>query len=72
MSSQRFPCKDHLILGVVLAERIDDPRFESVQTFSPRNHLRNLRLHSIGEIDEDVPRGIRVAYDVGEQRHLRR
>jgi hypothetical protein len=43
-----------------------------VQTFSPRNHLHNLRLRSISEIDEDVRRWIRAAYEVGEQRHLRR
>lgn len=67
-----YPRKDHLILGFVLAERIEHPRFESVQTFSPRNHLHNLRLRSISEIDEDVRRWIRAAYEVGEQRHLRR
>jgi hypothetical protein len=67
-----YPRKDHFILGFVLAERIEHPRFESVQTFSPRNHLHNLRLRSISEIDEDVRRWIRDAYEVGEQRHLRR
>ena len=62
--------KDHLILGIVLAQRIEHPRFDSVQTFSPRNHLHNLRLRSVGEIDDDVRAWIRAAYDVGEQRHL--
>ena len=64
--------KDHLIVGFVLAERIEHPRFESVQTFSPRNHLHNLRLRNISEIDEEVREWIRAAYEVGEQRHLRR
>jgi hypothetical protein len=64
--------KDHLILGIVLAERREHPRFESIQTFSPRNHLHNLRLRSIDEIDDDVRDWIRAAYDVGEQRHLQR
>ena len=62
--------KDHLILGIVLAQRIEHPRFDSVQTFSPRNHLHNLRLRSAAEIDDDVRAWIRAAYDVGEQRHL--
>jgi hypothetical protein len=66
-----YPRKDHLILGFVLASRVEHPRFESVQTFSPRNHLHNLRLRSIDEIDDDVRSWIRAAYEVGEQRHLR-
>ncbi len=66
-----YPRKDHLILGFVLAERIEHPRFEAVQTFSPRNHLHNLRLRSIGEIDDEFREWIRAAYEVGEQRHLR-
>jgi hypothetical protein len=64
--------KDHLILGFVLAERLEHPRFESVQTFSPRNHLHNVRLRNIHEIDADLREWIRAAYEVGEQRHLRR
>jgi len=67
-----YPRKDHLILGFVLAERIESPRFESVQTFSPRNHLHNIRLRGISEIDDEVREWIRAAYEVGEQRHLRR
>jgi len=67
-----YPRKDHLILGFVLAERLEHPRFESVQTFSPRNHLHNFRLRSIGEMDDEFRGWIRAAYDVGEQRHLQR
>ena len=67
-----YPRKDHLILGFVLAERREHPRFESVQTFSPRNHLHNLRLRSIGEIDDEFREWIHAAYEVGEQRHLLR
>src|ERR1043166_6698075 len=66
-----YPRKDHLILGFVLAARVEHPRFESVQTFSPRNHLHSLRLRSIGEIDDELRGWIRAAYDVCEQRHLR-
>lgn len=67
-----YPRKDHLILGFVLAERLEHPRFESVQTFSRRNHLHNFRLRGIGEMDDEFCGWIRAAYDVGEQRHLRR
>jgi len=67
-----YPRRDHLFLGIVLAARDDDPRFESVQTFSPRNHLHNLRLRSVEEIDEKLRGWIRAAYEVGEQRHLTR
>lgn len=62
--------RDHLILGFVLPTRIENPRFESIQTFSPRNHLHNFRLRAIDDIDDELRGWICAAYDVGEQRHL--
>jgi hypothetical protein len=57
---------------VVLARRIRDPRFTSVQTFSPRNHLHVFRLRSPEEVDDRVRAWLAEAYEVGEQRHLER
>jgi Domain of unknown function (DUF5655) len=56
---------------VVLARRLDHPRFRQIQTISARNHVHTFRLTSPGDIDEDFKLWIAEAYQVGEQRHLK-
>jgi hypothetical protein len=56
---------------VVLARRVEHPRFRKVTTFSPRNHLHEFRLTTPDEVDGDVATWLAEAYAVGEQRHLR-
>jgi len=55
---------------VVLARRLESPRFRSVQTFSPRNHLHTFRLSSLADVDDELRAWLAEAYRVGEQRHL--
>jgi Domain of unknown function (DUF5655) len=57
---------------VVLARRLEHPRFRSIQTISPRNHVHVFRLTSIADIDDDFCAWLTEAYQVGEQRHLAR
>jgi len=54
---------------VVLARRLEDPRFTRIETFSPRNHLHAFRLARAEEVDGQVEAWLREAYDVGMQRH---
>ena len=56
---------------VVLARRLDHPRFTKVETFSPRNHLHAFRLHDASEIDDDFRAWLAEAYLVGRQDHLK-
>ena len=56
---------------VVLARRLESPRFRSIQTFSPRNHMHVFRLTDPGEIDEEFCKFLEEAYRVGEQKHLK-
>jgi hypothetical protein len=56
---------------VVLARRLEHPRFRSVQTFSPRNHLHTFRITCASDIDADFRAWMAEAYRVGEQRHLK-
>ena len=56
---------------VVLARRLDHPRFRRVEAFSPRNHLHQFRLERLEDVDEEVAAWLAEAYRVGEQRHLR-
>jgi Domain of unknown function (DUF5655) len=55
---------------VVLARRLEHPRFRQVQTFSPRNHLHAFRLTSPDEVDDDFRAWLAEAYRVGRQEHL--
>jgi uncharacterized protein DUF5655 len=71
MSFAAFSLRRRWVDGhVVLARRLEHPRFRRVETFSPRNHLHQFRLASPEEVDEEVAAWLAEAYRVGEQRHL--
>lgn len=55
---------------LVLARRVDSPRFHAIQQYSPRNVLHAFRLHSPAEVDDEFAGWLAEAYRVGEQRHL--
>lgn len=57
---------------VVLARRLEHPRFRSIHTISPRNHVHTFRLSSREDIDDDFRAWLAEAYMVGEQKHIRR
>ena len=57
---------------LVLARRLEHPRFRRVETFSPRNHLHAFRLERPEQIDEEFRRWLAEAYAVGAQEHRRR
>ena len=71
MSFAAFELRRHWVDGhVVLARRLEHPRFRRVETFSPRNHLHQFRLERLEDADEEVAAWLAEAYRVGEQRHL--
>jgi len=57
---------------VVLARRLESPRFRKIETISPRNHVHHFRLSAPAEVDAEFRAWLAEAYAVGEQRHLRR
>lgn len=57
---------------LILARRLEHPRFRKVETFSPRNHLHAFRLTDRRDVDDEFRAWLREAYAVGEQRHLDR
>ena len=72
MSFAAFSLRRRWVDGhVVLARRLEHPRFRRVETFSPRNHLHQFRLERLDEVDEEMAAWLAEAYRVGEQRHLR-
>jgi hypothetical protein len=55
---------------LVLARRIESPRFRRIEEFSPRNVLHAFRLTSAVEVNAEFAAWLAEAYAVGEQRHL--
>ena len=67
-----MPRRDWLNGHLVLARRIDTPRFLRVETFSPRNVLHAFRLSGPDEVDAEFAAWLAEAYRVGAQEHRRR
>ena len=72
MSFAQVTPRAHWLDGhLVLARRLEHPRFRRIQTISPRNHVHFFRLTAPGEIDAEFRAWLAEAYAVGEQRHLK-
>jgi hypothetical protein len=69
--AQITPRRKWLDGHVVLARRLESPRFRTVQTFSPRNHLHTFRLSTASDIDAELRSWLAEAYAVGAQEHLK-
>jgi hypothetical protein len=54
---------------LVLARRVESPRFRRVDTYSARNVVHVLRLTAPEEVDDEIVRLLAEAYSVGEQQH---
>lgn len=67
-----MPRKRWLEGHVVLARRLDSPRFKKIYVVSPRNVVHEFRLTSPSDVDAEVAAWLREAYAVGEQKHLHR
>ena len=67
-----MPRRDWLNGHLVLARRIDSPRFLRIDTFSPRNVVHVFRLSRPDEVDAEFAAWLAEAYRVGAQEHLRR
>ena len=63
--------RDRIVGHVVLARRLENPRFTKVETISPRNHVHSFCFTSRAQMDHEVLSWLREAYRVGQQKHLR-
>jgi hypothetical protein len=61
---------DRLDGHVVLARRLESPRFTRIESLSPRNHVHHFRLRDAAELNDEFRSFLRESYAVGEQRHL--
>jgi hypothetical protein len=69
--AQVTPRRGSLDGHLVLAKRIEHPRFRRIESLSPRNHVHHFRLTASTDIDAEFRRWLAQAYAVGEQKHLR-
>lgn len=63
---------DGLAAHVVLARRLERPRFTKIDSISPRNHVHHFVIRDVKEIDDEVKSWLHEAHDVGKQDHLKR
>ena len=71
MSFAAFSLRRHWVDGhVVLARRLESPRFRRIDVISPRNQVHMFRLHEPSEVDDEMEGWLHEAYSVGEQKHL--
>jgi hypothetical protein len=62
--------KDGMRLHLCLPHRIDDPRFERVETLGARCYVHHLRIRSTAELDDRLEGWMRESYAMGRQDHL--
>lgn len=71
MSFAAFTLRRRWVDGhVVLARRLESPRFRRIDFISPRNQVHVFRLSDPSDVDVEVEGWLAEAYSVGEQRHL--
>lgn len=63
--------RDKLRGHVVLARRLESPRFLQIDTISRRNHVHHFEIRSQAELDREFFGFLREAYRVGQQLHLK-
>jgi hypothetical protein len=55
---------------IVLARRLDSPRFTRIESISPKNQVHHFKINSTEELDDEVRSWLREAHKVGLQEHL--
>jgi len=71
MSFAAFTPRRHWLAGhLVLARRIDSPRFTRIDVYSPRNVVHAFRLASPADVDAEFTAWLTEAHAVGMQQHL--
>jgi hypothetical protein len=62
--------RDRIVGHLVLARRLEHPRFTKIESISPHNHVHSFRFNSHSDLDHEVLAWLREAYRVGRQLHL--
>jgi hypothetical protein len=67
-----YPRKSALLAGFVVPTGTRSKRFEKIQHYGSRHYVvGTVRLRAPGDVDREIRRLMKLAYGIGEQRHLR-
>ncbi|HVI82839.1 MAG TPA: DUF5655 domain-containing protein [Chthoniobacterales bacterium] len=64
------PRRSNLICHFILPRKIDNGRFQKIETFNPNCHVHYLRINDEADLDRDVVNWLKQAYRVGQQEYL--
>ncbi len=69
--AQLTPKRSWIDGHLVLARRLEAPRFRRIESISPRNHVHHFRISDRRDVDAQFKEWLAEAYRVGAQEHLR-
>ena len=64
------PRKSHLICHFILSRKIDNERFQKIETITPRCHAHYLRVEDEADLDHEFAKWLKEAYVRGRQEYL--
>lgn len=64
--------KDVLHIGFLLSRRVQNARIPRVEFIPPRYYVHHLPVRTLGELDGELLGWLREAYQMGQQKHLKR
>ena len=63
--------KKHWLDGAFwLKRRVENPRFYRIEAIPPGDYIHRFRLKTLSDVDRELAKFVREAYDVGCQKHL--
>jgi hypothetical protein len=64
--------KDYIEGAFWLKERIESPRFYKTEYIPKDNYIHRFRIYNETEIDDEFKSYMRMAYEIGERKHIKR
>lgn len=64
------PRRSYLRCAFILRRKIPNLRFQKVERFGPRSYGYYLAIRSEADLDNQIARWLKEAYEVGQQKHL--
>ncbi|HET9369628.1 MAG TPA: hypothetical protein VFO19_05250 [Vicinamibacterales bacterium] len=67
-----YPRKSAILAGFVVPTGTASTRFEKVEYYGSRHYVvGTVRLRTVDDVDAEIRRLMKLAYGIGEQRHLK-
>lgn len=66
-----YPRRRHLLCEFGFSERVESPRFHRIEHYGPRWVGHSCNLSAASDLDAEFMGWVALAYEVGQQKHLR-